>query len=47
MFVQFSQGLGSGCFRLSDRHVEVSSRLGLTVSKHPALAFGETDVFFG
>ena len=45
MFVQFSQGLGPGCLRFSDRSIEVSPSLRLTVAKQPALALDQADVF--
>jgi len=45
MFVQFSQGFGPGCLRFSDRSIEVSLSLGLTVATQPALALDQADVF--
>ena len=47
MFVQFSQGLSSGCLRFGDLRVQVSAGLRLTIAKHPALTFDEADLFFG
>jgi len=47
MFVQLSQGLGSGYLGFSDRSIEVSAGLCVAVAKHPALTFDQADVFLG